>query len=158
MGWLTVKHSGNVFEDLKNTMIGRGYSIVAHNKKGNCIYTAIKNEETGKVFGYVFLFVIEDKEISFKEIDETCGPLTYGASKKVINALSHTTDKTALNWRKKCLLSLEKFEKYTFERPVICEDKEYKEFIFYGRNLFKPIGENFLIRIRDWKDCFFKED
>ena len=24
MGWLTIKHNGNVFEDLKNTMIGRG--------------------------------------------------------------------------------------------------------------------------------------
>ena len=23
MGWLTIKHSGNVFEDLKNTMIGK---------------------------------------------------------------------------------------------------------------------------------------
>lgn len=157
MGWLTVKHNGNILEDLKNTMIGKGYSIVAHNKKGDCIYTAIKNEKTGKVFGYVFLVFIEDEEISFKEIDESCGPLSYGASKKVINALSPTTDKTALNWRKKCLFSLKKFEKCTFKQSVGCEgeDKEYKDFIYLGRNLFKPIGEDFSIRIKDWKDYIF---
>ena len=54
MGWLTVKHNGNILEDLKNTMIGKGYSIVAHNKKGDCIYTAIKNEKTGKVLDMYF--------------------------------------------------------------------------------------------------------
>lgn len=38
-------------------MIERGYSIVAYNKKRNYIYTAIKNEKTEKVFGYIFLFL-----------------------------------------------------------------------------------------------------
>ena len=152
MGWTTIRHSGDVMEDLHHSMIGKGFKVVEYKKTKNIIYTAIRNEDTGKIFGEVFLFCIGNSEISFKGIEEDTGPFYYGTGKKIIKILSPTKNEIALEWRRKCLMTLKKGKICKFKESVYFQGKGYTEFVYLGNNIFQPIGENFGLRCKYWRD------
>lgn len=152
MGWTSIKHSGDILEDLKKTMIGNNFELLQHSIKSNAVYTAIKNKTTDNIFACVFLYSIKNGEIQFKDVCESEGPFYYDCPKKIIKILSPTDNENALDWRKRCSLNPKVGEKITFiNSKISCEGKEYDEFIYMGKNLFKPINEDFCIRINTWK-------
>ena len=79
------------------------FKLIEQNSKGKEFYAAVKNLETGKTFGLVVLITKKGDEIIYKEIDESSHPYYYGATKKVISALSPTDSEYANEWRKNCL-------------------------------------------------------
>lgn len=79
------------------------YTVIAQNAKGKDFYAAVKNKETNHVFGLVVLIERHGNEIGYKEIYEESGPYYFNATKKVIEALSPTDSKYAIEWRRKCL-------------------------------------------------------
>ena len=154
MGWTTIRHSGDVIKDLYKCMIGHdeNFEILEHSLKKNVIYTETKNKKRNIIYAEVFLYSIKDREISFKGLTEFSGPYNYNCPKKILKMLSPTDDIYALEWRRKCSLSLKKGQEYKFRDKIYCEDKEYTEFIYGGNNLFRPKNENFYIRINNWRE------
>ena len=76
---------------------------------GACEFT---NKQTGKskVFGAVCLTQIDNSEYCnffIKEIDESMGPNYYDCPSAIIKMLSPTDNKFALEWRQKCLETVE---------------------------------------------------
>lgn len=79
------------------------FKVVAQNSKSKDFYAAVKNLENGKTFGLIVLIEKHGNEIGYKEMDESCHPYYYGATKKVIESLSPTESEYANEWRKNCL-------------------------------------------------------
>lgn len=93
--FINVELMQGAYESLRNELTKEDDKFV--------IYSAVKHPE-GHVFGLVTLVDIqEDKELFFKEMDETMGPVYYGASKKLIDMLDETDYEYAKEWRVKCL-------------------------------------------------------
>ena len=79
--------------------------VVAYNNSGRVLYAACKHPRNpGEVFAMVILYKYSPStgEFGYKDMEETMGPFYYGASKKVLDALSPTEQKDALAWRERC--------------------------------------------------------
>lgn len=76
--------------------------IVAHNARGREHYFAIYNARTNSTEVIVVLASKRNGQIAVKVIDEGMGPYYYNASARVVDALSPTSDPTALSWRAYC--------------------------------------------------------
>lgn len=86
-------------------------------RSGSTFYVAVRAEpktpdavpagyQTDESGAYVFAAVFETRrergEWLYKDMDETMGPTLWGAPLALIDALSPTTDPSALAWRQKC--------------------------------------------------------
>ena len=83
-------------------------AIVASNTVGNTLYAACRTtQDPDVIIGAVILFERSNGETCVKVMDETMGPYFYGASAKVLDTLTPTTDADAVNWRKVCRETVE---------------------------------------------------
>lgn len=79
------------FDVLKSAMVGSTF------------YAAIKNKQSGDVFGAVILTKTErGQEFYYKPLDEDSGPCETKCPKSILKLLTPTTNKYALEWRKQC--------------------------------------------------------
>lgn len=106
MGWTyQVAHGRTPLQVVKDDH--QDCNFVATNREGKAIYAAIESKRRpGMVFGMVFLVDARNGEVGYKDMDESMGPFYYGASKRVLDALTPTTDETALKWREQCRAKL----------------------------------------------------
>lgn len=77
--------------------------------KGSVYYAAIKrlDKTNGNsiVFGAVFLTSTDRRswcDFGYKDMDETCGPYESECPKSILDMLSETDNKYALEWRARC--------------------------------------------------------
>jgi len=110
MGWDGERAWGRTKEQYMQDDIGRYYNIIESNWKGNEWYAALSNKEKpDKIFGIVCLIRKDGEYFMVKRMDETQGPYYYGASKKVIQALTPLNilytegNENAQTWREKCM-------------------------------------------------------
>jgi len=108
MGWL-YRHVGTKtpLQVLKDDY--PSFDFVATNRKGNVIYAALrKNDKPEIVFAGIFLLRTSDGMLGIKGMGEDAGPYYYGASKRVLDALTETATTTAREWRDRCRKELDK--------------------------------------------------
>lgn len=81
---------------VKSTMVGKRY------------YAAVESSAQGRepeVFGVVVLTSVNNKSyfnFGYKDMDETMGPYAYDCPPTILDLLSPTDNKYALEWRRKC--------------------------------------------------------
>jgi len=94
--------------DTKSFDENKIYKPIYISLKPNEAYLAIdkKNKITGEnvVFGVVIYYSYKKKnnELYYKIIEETSGPCTYNAPKKLLKLLTDTNDERSIKWRKEC--------------------------------------------------------
>ena len=85
------------------------FDFVATNRKGNVIYAALrKNDKPEIVFAGIFLLETRNGMLGVKAMGEDDGPYYYGASKRVLDALTEPVTDLARDWRDKCRRELAK--------------------------------------------------
>jgi hypothetical protein len=70
------------------------------------VYTAMKDIETGEIYGCVILLdwrkVGTETELLYKSMSESLGPYAYSCPEHILNRLSPTNAEWALKWRSEC--------------------------------------------------------
>lgn len=103
------------YEVVKSTMVGSVYYAAIRALKeytkdsdGNPVAENIPKEKQ-IVYGVVFLTSVRTKNwFAYKPMTETMGPNQCKCPKSIIDILSPTNDKGALEWRQKCLDNAQK--------------------------------------------------
>ena len=86
-------------------------TYIGQDENGKSIYESIPEYER-KVWAAVFLTRTEEgKYFYYKDMDETMGPCEDHCPKCVLDLLSETDNKSALNWRIRCLENIKKSNK-----------------------------------------------
>lgn len=107
------------FKILKSSMKGTVYyaavtdlvKYVGKDENGNNKYDPIPEDER-EVWAAVFLTRTEEgKYFYYKDMDETMDPCEDHCPKCVLDLLSETDNKSALNWRRRCWKNIKKSNK-----------------------------------------------
>ena len=107
------------YKVLKSSMKGTVYyaavttltTYIGQDENGKSIYESIPEDER-EVWAAVFLTRTEEgKYFYYKDMDETMGPCEDHCPKCVLDLLSETDNKSALNWRRRCLENIKKSNK-----------------------------------------------
>ena len=106
MGWTSTYQKFSSKLDAACALEGfKPERVVASNVDKSGVYLAYRLDD-GRVIGCVCLIETKKEngqiETAAKAISETSVPFHYGASAKVLAALSPTTDENALLWREEC--------------------------------------------------------
>ena len=90
----------------KSIMIGSTYyGAVTRIAKRENDQIVLLPESEQYTFGVVYLTSTNIKDyynFGYKDMDESCGPCYYDCPKSILNLLSPTDNKYALEWRRKC--------------------------------------------------------
>lgn len=85
--------------------IGNGYEVVRDAVVGTTYYAAVKSPHDGSVSAVIILTHIDRAgycNFGMKFMDEECGPFKCECPKSVLDALSPTDNRYAIEWREKC--------------------------------------------------------
>ena len=86
-------------------------TYIGQDENGKSIYESIPENER-EVWAAVFLTRTEEgKYFCYKDMDETMGPCEDHCPKCVLDLLSETDNKSALNWRRRCWENIKKSNK-----------------------------------------------
>lgn len=122
---------------------------------GKAYYLAVKAPD-GRIFGAVVLVSQRNGYVATKVMDESMHPYYYDCPKRILNLLSPTDNKNALDWRNKCW---ERFNKPSAKVGDVFRLKEKIRFaggfeedtfevVKYGnRTLYKAVTSGSLCRI-----------
>lgn len=99
--WVPDTSHMTAIEFLRKELDGERVKIVDHSVKGNTAYLAM-TDGAGEVFGMVVELSRYDGGWSYKEITEDMGPYQCECPLRILDKLSPTTDKNALEWRQAC--------------------------------------------------------
>ena len=82
------------------------FKIIKSRMVGSTYYAAVEDIETKQVFAVICLTstnINDGSNFGYKIMDESWEPFYYDCPKSILNLLTETTDKNALEWRRKCL-------------------------------------------------------
>lgn len=85
--------------------IGNGYEVIKDAVVGTTYYAAVKSPRDGKVRAVIILTKIDRNgycNFGMKFMDEEMGPYRNDCPKSVLDALSPTDNKYAIEWRQAC--------------------------------------------------------
>lgn len=85
--------------------IGNGYEVIKDAVVGTTYYAAVKSPRNGKVGAVIILTKIDRNgycNFGMKFMDEEMGPYRNDCPKSVLDALSPTDNKYAIEWREAC--------------------------------------------------------
>lgn len=141
-------------------------TVVKSSIRGSEYYAAIRLTKTGKVFGLVCLVRVDNNDyfnITYKDMDESCGPFYYNCPKSIIALLSPTDNKNALKWREKCLEKKRKIQDgdcIKFAHPVEFQSGEIHDtfrIVKRGRRfVFTVDGNHGFYSISNWRKRKFE--
>lgn len=97
--------------------------------KGSVIYSAVRNKNTGQVFGEVALTSKDGSYLMFKEISEAELPYYYDCPKSILNLLSPTEDENSLKWREECI----KYQEEKKTNPVYLQNSKVGDMIIFNK-------------------------
>lgn len=138
--------------------------ILAHNSKAGVHYIAYPSENPKTPNAIIALTVLTKTvrgEFLTKVVDETMGPCTFGASSKVLDALTEPLNEYAREWREKCRAQKSKMnlrdhvgKVMTLEHPIrfidTVEETSFKIFT-WGRALrFMRMSDMGIVRLTKW--------
>lgn len=115
MGWTTlpVEFSGRDAKKVKEffekeftstTVGGHNITVLYQHIRGRVLYQALeyKKDDDVYVMANIVLFSITKGELSFKDMLESAGPNKSQANRTLLNLLTPTDSKYAIDWRKRC--------------------------------------------------------
>jgi|SRR5690625_4163193 len=109
MGWTSMptRFKSGDSEEIKRFLVNlwdrdSKFQTVDYSKRGNTVYLAIEQLETGEVFAVVTLISFDDGEFYWKEISEDMGPFRSECPQRLLKLLTPTDNKYAKEWRKRC--------------------------------------------------------
>lgn len=111
MGWTYTHMEGKVNKDeFMAGLMGEGYTVLRTCAVGKVWYSAIKEEETGNIYGCVTLTDSQRDYFNFgyKVVSEYCGPYETNCPKTILKMLTPTDNKWANEWRANCYANLDK--------------------------------------------------
>jgi len=159
MGWMgTQTDSPNHILVTEEIEYGGGHTVVGRSGK----YYAVRNNNTGSVYGLVALVRSKDGWKYTKLVDEDMGPCEVRCPAKILNMLSPTAEKYAVAWRETCRANIIK-QKATpkvtegsiikLVEPVTFSDGVTEStFEFVERYTFRRNTDKRLVRLRKaWK-------
>lgn len=178
MGWITTHRiKGQSNDDffrgeLPCTLVKDG-EIVASGTVGGVYYAAVRTFSTGDVWALVILTQRSPRShhnFGYKDMDETRAQGCYDAPAKVLDALTSTTDKYALEWRAACRTHAEKKattklapgEQIRFPKGLTFRHRgemvDAYVFEFEARNVFRVVDhpERFRVSIPNWKTAAYE--
>ena len=110
MGWTTYHRSkGQTHPEHFESEMNPSMKILESSTKGNTFYAAVQKED-GEVFALVILFQWAPRSyynFGTKWMDETVGPYQSEAPAKILDLLTPTGSKYAIEWRERCRKNLE---------------------------------------------------
>ena len=116
MGWTQMRATcftkgGSVNRKAEcDQLFAEGYHVLKSRMVGSTYYAAVEHE--GEVSASVILTRVVDKGytpyILYKGISEDMGPVQQECPKTILDLLTSTTNKTALDWRYQCYKNLSK--------------------------------------------------
>lgn len=173
MGWTSLHRDKGIsdkefFEN--NVLTKEKYELVASNSSAGYsgeFYAAIRDKMSGEVFSVVMLKTWYPKEyynFCYKIISESSGPNGCRASQQVLDALTPTTSKYAVEWREAVKARLDRQKKLNKIKPgthirldspvsLTSGDKMDVFTIMKGRNLVRSIRGQ-MVRL-NWKEYSF---
>ncbi|MFH0246065.1 DUF6927 domain-containing protein [Streptomyces sp. HK10] len=107
MGWLFYRRDKNAETNEEHfaKKLDDRYKIIARGTVEGVFYAAVRDQITSEVTAFIALTRwTKDPDFNFgyKDMDENCGPGDHKAPKSVLNALTPTTNESALAWRAQC--------------------------------------------------------
>ncbi len=119
---------------------GRTWNVVKSVMVGSTWYGAVsctdKERNRTNVFAEVVLTSINKNEFWYKEMSENMGPFKYDCPASILEILSFTDNKYALEWREKCK-DTAKYKKFRSNWWKTAKDKtkvSYIKYTFEGKN------------------------
>ncbi len=104
MGWTVACDRGSIKDMLKHDFPEALYTC----HHGNTYYMAMKEPNGSGVYAMVVLTAMDDGHPGYHEISEDMGPFHYHPTKKLLDMLTPTKNKEALEWRAACRAELAK--------------------------------------------------
>jgi hypothetical protein len=171
MGWTSMHRDKGLtdrdfFErEFPQTLTERG-EVVACGTKNNVFYAAVRERETNEVWALVVLLRRGRGHFNFsyKEMEETMGPVESSCPASVLEALTPTTNEYALQWRARCAARLERLAQQPkvkrgtrvrfADAMTFSNGDEVSEFVFQERNHFSANGMTY--RISRWRERAFE--
>ncbi len=125
MGWTFINRPvarEDVPAFLKSEFEGERHEIVDCVVRNNEAYTAIRNKETGNVFGLVTLLKLKRNETGYKDISEDMGPIYFNCPKRILKKLSPTDNATSIAWRYGCIKKQPRLDRSVYDhvKSVFC--------------------------------------
>lgn len=108
MGWTSqfVSFDSKDSEEIKKFFVNQwnveNFRCLDYSKKGNIIYMAVENIKNNKIFAVVTRISFYNRELYWKEMRESCGPVYVECPQRILKKLSPTDNEYAKNWREKC--------------------------------------------------------
>lgn len=78
------------------------YEVIQNKFLEENFHVYFATEENGKVIGGVVLIKFDDGEFAYKVLTEDMGPHFYDCPARILNKLSDTDSRWAMQWRNKC--------------------------------------------------------
>lgn len=142
--------------------------IVACGSANFTWYAAIRDNDTGKVWGLVVLTRRSKgyHNFTYKDMSESVGPTEAKAPKKVLDALSPTDEEYALQWRASCRAfhesqatarTVKAGTVVRFAQPLEFTDgRTFDTFRFESGSVFQPVAGYGRVRITRWRQRAFE--
>lgn len=127
MGWTYTSKPESTEQFLKDKLAP--FQVVAFSRVGNTIYAATTHPETGEEIAAWVIRTASCKkdypfEFGYKVMHESVGPYYHDCPKKILDMLTPTTEKWALEWRQRCIENQKPKPKFklkdvlTFAEPI----------------------------------------
>lgn len=106
MGWTSTYREPGITD--ADYFASPRHTIHAHATIRNVFYAAVsRNDKPEEVFAWVFLLKRYPRDamgynFTWKEMDDTCGPVEHHAPLKVLDLLTPTSSRHAQDWRARC--------------------------------------------------------
>lgn len=136
-------------------------------------YAAIRRTHTDGTAPYVFgaVFLVrhvprarDGYTFGYKDMDESMGPNADRCPLRILDLLSPTDEKYAIEWRERCRRyhdrqkrKLELLQRVEFTDPIHFSGIKEKVFTYQGRNVFAPVNHFIRVRIPGWKQLDYRE-
>jgi hypothetical protein len=112
MGWTSTHREPGISNvDFFADLLGERHRILAHHTDGrSAFYAAVENIATGEVWALVVMtqWTRDHLNFTYKDMDDSCGPTIAAAPAKILDRLSPTDHKYAVEWRARCRQRLER--------------------------------------------------
>jgi hypothetical protein len=170
MGWTSYHRPAGETDraHLQREVFGTRHTILDSATKSFTFYAAVRDNDTGEVFGAV---VLQQRRrgydnYAYKAMSEDVGPGDYDCPTRILDLLSPTTNEYALAWREQCRAraaakaarpKVKAGDTIRLAQPLSFGDGyEGDTFTLVKGSVFRAVGQVNRYRIPRWRDRAFE--
>jgi hypothetical protein len=159
MGWMCIDFRDRSAVERKEYLAkevfkwsNNDYELIKYAMVGSTFYGAIRDNKDNSVSAVVVLTEYKDGNFCYKDMGECSGPVKSNCPAGILNILTPTDDKYAIEWRERCRENLKK-EKLVDVGDII-EFGSIFTFPSPGKGkIYAKIKSSFLIKMLDGEDA-----